>query len=171
MTKAVGAAAILLGCCLAALCRVRAKKARIGELCSARDSLMQLRRELADRRCDLAEVFLRLAGQYEGKRTGVFFNRLCEEMEALGEKRFAEIWRAASWEVFESLDANAAEMIGALGGFLGGSELEPQCAALERAAREMERLAQTEREALGGERRMSYGISLSAGALIVIMLI
>jgi stage III sporulation protein AB len=171
VTKTIGAAAILLGCCLAALCRVRAKKARIELLCAARDCLMQLRRELEERRCGMPELFEKLARQNEGQRTGAFFKRLGKEMDALGEKRFSEIWRAAAKEIFALPEEAAAEALAAPGGCLGGSELELQCAALERAAREMERLSQTEREALGAERRMSYGLSLSAGALLVIMLI
>ena len=171
MTKAVGAAAILLGCTLAAFCRIRAKKARVELLCSLRDCLVQLRRELAERSCDMAEVFRKLSGQNTGQKTGAFFDTLCREMDALGEKRFSEIWRDAAKESFDSLDQSAMETLAALGDCLGGSELALQCAALESAAWEMERLSQTERDALGAERRMSFGLSLSAGALLVIMLI
>ena len=57
-----------------------------------------------------------------------------------------------------------------LGACLGGSELERQCAALERAARALAEEESAEKEKLGSERKLSFGLSLSASAFLVILL-
>ena len=171
MKKLLGAAAILLGCIWAAMSRVRAGRVRERRLLSMRDALTELSRELAARRCGMKDLFRRLADLNEGKNAGAFFQSLCDEMVTLGEKCFSEIWRAAVADKLGALGEEAAQTLCALGECLGGSELALQCEALDRAAREMERLARNEREAMPDRRRMSDGLSLAAGALLVIMLI
>lgn len=171
MRKVIGAAAILLGCFWAAWGRVRAKRAQNALLLSVRDALCELRRELAERQSDMAGIFRKLANKNRERATGALFRRLCMSMDTLGDRSFSEIWRAAVADELGDLGAEALETLGALGESLGGSELALQCEALERAARETEALAQQVKEALPEEKRMSFGLSLAAGALLVIMLI
>ena len=58
-----------------------------------------------------------------------------------------------------------------LGEYLGGSELERQCAALEKAAFRLEEECQREKETLKREKKLRLGLSLSGGAFLVIMLL
>ena len=171
MRKMFGAAAILLGCFLSAWCRIRAGRRREAVLLLMRDSLTEFRRELTDRRGGMRDILTSLAGRNARRETGPFFDRICADMDELGEKSFSEIWRSGVAGELRMLGEGAADTVGALGDSLGGSELALQCEALENAAHEMERLARKEREALPGERRMSFGLSLAAGAMLVIVLI
>ena len=171
MNKAIGAAAILLGCFAAALLRMRAKRTRIEALLSLRAGLAELRRALSERRHALREIFLRLADRYEARPAGEFFHCLSQRMDALGECCFVEIWEAALRDKLAFLGEEVSDTLGALGLCLGGSELELQCRALERASADLDAIIQRDRDALPAEKRMSYGLSLCAGAMLLIMLI
>ena len=170
MRKLCGAAAILLGCLGAALGRLRSKKERILLLRSLAASLLELRGELSERQRSLGDCFRSLAEKNEGDTVGAFYAALCAELRGLGERRFSEIWRAASESCFARTPEAVLDTLCPLGVLLGGSELERQCKALEKAARRIEREADAERSALRDERRLCLGLSLSAGAFLVIML-
>ena len=171
MTKALGAAAIVFACLLAACARMREKRERIARLLSLRDSLLFLRRELSERRRGMRELFFELARREETEPTGMFYRRLGEEMRRLGESSFSEIWASALRSELAEWGETVTDTLRPLGNCLGGSEAERQCTELARAAEELDRQSRGEREALVRERKLSYGLSLSAGALIVIMLL
>ena len=96
--------------------------------------------------------------------------RLNEKLEDLGEYSFSELWRGTAEECFSALGEGVVDILCPLGDCLGGSELDRQCTALERAAQRIEKEAETRREALGGEKRLSFGLSLCAGGFLAIML-
>lgn len=171
MRKLLGAAAILLGSFLAAWSRILAGRRREEALLSMRDGLTEWRRQLAERRGGMRDIVRELVDKNKQKTTGAFFTRLCADMDELGEKSFSEIWRHAVWDELGMLGETAVDTLGALGENLGGCELALQCQALERASHEMERLAREEKAALPAKRRMSLGLSMAGGALLVIMLI
>ena len=171
MRKALGAAAILSACFFAALYRTRAKRARITLLLSLRDSLNMLLRELSERKRGMREILSALAGRYTGQAAGGFYERLAGELKELGECSFSQIWDGAVREFFCGQGEALIEILSPVGQSLGGSELEPQYTALRGAAKQLEGLAEAEREALPDERRLSYGLSLSLGAMLVIMLL
>ena len=171
MKKALGAAAILSGCFFAALNRIRARRARIALLLSLRDSLNNLLRDLSERKRGMREILSSLADRYAGQAAGSFYERLADDLCELGERSFSQIWDGALHEVFNAQGETFFETLSPIGQSLGGSELEPQYAVLRNAARQLEGLAEAEREALPGERRLSYGLSLCLGAMLVIMLL
>ena len=169
MNRISGAAAILVSCFLAAIMRLRSQKERIRFLRALETSLLELRGELVERRRGLGEIFLLLANKND-EAVGRFYETLCDGLESLGERSFSEIWRASAEISFSTLGENCLDALLPLGVCLGGSELELQCAALESAARRIADTARTEKESLAAERKLSIGISLSAGAFLVIIL-
>ena len=170
MKKLFGAAAVMLACLLAAAERIRAKKERLRTLSSLREGLSALRRELAERQTALGWIFSDLAQRFSAEAAGAFFGKLGREMDSLGERDFAQIWRSAAEDLFAGTKCGLCELLSPLGVYLGGSELELQCEALEKAVRELDELTKRQSEATAAEKRLDLGLSLSAGALLVIML-
>ena len=170
MRRVFGAAAILFGSFLWALCRQRAAAGRIDMLRALSQSLLELRSALQEQRRPLGEVFSRLAEKNAQEDAGAFYETLRRRMDALGERSFSQIWREAVEAEIRPRDFTAADVLRPLGALLGGSELDGQCAALERAARRIEQEADARREALRAGKKLSYGLSLSAGAFLAIIL-
>ena len=170
MRKLYGASAILLACFLAALQRLRRKRDRIRLLHALETSLIGLRAELAERQRSLGELFRFLSRKSENRTVCAFYNTLYSDLNGLGERGFAEIWCFAVKSSFEMMGESVCDALYPLGGCLGGSELDRQCASLETAARRIAGQERAEKEKLTAERRLNFGLALSAGAFLVIML-
>ena len=170
MRKLIGAAVILMASFLAALLRLRSKTERIRLLRALETSLLELRSELAERQRGLGEIFHSLSQKSGEEAVESFYVKLYTGLETLGERGFAEIWRTAAESSFVSMVERCFDALLSLGGCLGGSELDRQCAALEATARRIAETARAEQETLGTERRLSFGLSLSLGAFLVIIL-
>ena len=170
MRKLIGAAVILLACFLSAQLRLRTKKERIACLRALETSLAELRGELAEHRRSLGEVFRFLSQKSDHEKVKTFYETLCSDLNMLGERGFSEIWRSASEKCFRLQGDEAVDALFPLGSCLGGSEMERQCAALETAVRRIAAEAQAQNEKLKEERKLYFGLSLSAGAFLVIML-
>ena len=171
MRKLLGAAAILLASLLAACLRLRAEGERLRLLRALSQSLLLLRSELSERQRGLSDCFCILAQKTGNDVVALFYSMLAEEMDALGEKSFAEIWRCAAGKCFSSQGESILELIVPLGACLGGSELARQCAALDDAARRLEGEEAAERERFRAGKKLRFALCLSAGAFLVIMLI
>ena len=170
MKKMIGSAAILLACFLGAQLRQRERKERLALLRSLGTSLLALRLELTERRKTLGESFLFLAQKSENETVRCFYNGLWSDMKSLGERDFTEIWRSAAESCFSAAGDAICDALYPLGGCLGGSELNRQCAALETAAARIAEEERAEKEAMRGERRLVFGLSLCAGVFLVIIL-
>ncbi len=170
MSRLLGAAAILLACFRAAQLRLEGKKERIRLLRALSESLLALRGELCERQKNLGGIFSHLAHSGAERAVGDFYGRLCESLRELGERGFAELWNAAVGASFCARDEFVRDALSPLGACLGGSELDRQCAELAKAAQKLADEAVSEREALRSERRLCLGLSLSAGAFLVIIL-
>ena len=170
MRKLFGAASILLGCFWAALGRLRRKKEDILLLRTLAQSLLELRRTLSERQQSLGGIFFALAQKHGKEPVGAFYEDLGSKIGDLGERSFSEIWREAVEDRFASTEPEVCDALRPLGDFLGGSELERQCRALDSAAQRIAELAEAGKEALRGEMRLNLSLSLCAGAFLVIML-
>ena len=170
MNRLLGAAAILLASYLTAFLRLRGKRERIRRLRALSDSLVRLRSELCERQRSLGEIFFQLASNAADAKIKAFFALLGESLRQLGERGFLEIWNTAVAVSFAHLGEEAVNTLCAAGLLLGGSELDAQGAALGTAARRLGALADAEYEALKNDRKLSFGLSLSAGAFLVIIL-
>ena len=164
MRKLYGASAILLACFLAALQRLRRKRDRIRLLHALETSLIGLRTELAERQRSLGEQFRFLSRKSENRTVCAFYNTLYSDLNGLGERGFAEIWCCAVKSSFEMMGESVCDALYPLGGCLGGS------ASLETAAQRIAGQERAEKEKLTAERRLNFGLALSAGAFLVIML-
>lgn len=171
MKKLCGAAVIMLASLLAAWMRVGAKRDRIRLLRSLSLSLLELRRELSERQRSLRESFLRLSEKDEDQRSASFYRELCAALRELGEQSFSELWARAIGNTVSPADDVAAEILLPLGGILGGSELDRQCAALDRAAQRLSEEAEARRDELRRTRPLNFGLPLSLGAFLVIMML
>lgn len=170
MRKALGAAAILLASFFAALLYLREKRERIALISGFRESLLLLRREIAERHKTLPEIFTDFSTKIDNEKLSSFYSGLSRGMSDLGEKEFSVIWRSTVNTVFLQESETIPPLIASLGDSLGGSELDIQLSAIEETARALEDLARAEKEKLSGEKRMSIGLSLCFGAFAVIML-
>lgn len=170
MNKMIGAASILLASFLTALLRLRSKGERILMLRSLETSLLSLRDELSERQRSLGEVFQILSRKNENRSVRAFYHSLYSGLETLGERGFAEIWRETAEECFGGAGDKLCDALFPLGGFLGGSELDRQCAALDRAARSIGELRHAEKDELRSERKLNLALALAAGAFLVIIL-
>ena len=168
MTKAVGAAAILLASLFAALIHLREKRGEITRILSVRDRLLMLERLLADRQRPLGELFSALAEREAGEDG--FYHLLCGKMSLLREKEFSTLWRESVGECFAPMGEEFCGALYPVGERLGGSELAGQLTALERAALELGELARARQERMREQRRMSVALSLCLGAFAVIIL-
>ena len=170
MRKIIGAASILLACFLAALGRLRSKKERILLLQTLAQSLQELCGTLSEQQKGLGGLFSALARKSGNEAVSGFYEALNRKMEDLGEQSFSRIWRTTVDECFAAAGEELCGVLRPLGELLGGSELERQCRALDRAARTIGELAAAQRAAMGGEIKLNFALSLCAGAFLVIML-
>ena len=171
MNKAVGAAAILFSCFFSALRYLHMRSEKILQMQALGKSLLELRSELAERRRNLGDIFYSVAGKNGIDRIKSFYEGLHGKLCDLGERGFSEIWREEAGRCFAPLGRNVEDLLFPLGEYLGGSELERQCAALEKAAFRLEEECQREKETLKREKKLRLGLSLSGGAFLVIMLL
>ncbi len=170
MRKLVGAGAILMAGFLAALLHLRVKTEKLRTQRALCQCLLELRRELLERRRGLGEIFALLKEKSDTEALRSFCAVLCAGMDKLGDLAFSEIWNAAADGLVDAAGEESADALRPLAVVLGGSELDRQCAALETAARRIEEARLVQRERLKEEGRLTFGLSLSAGALLVIML-
>ena len=169
--KLCGALLILLSSLAAALSLLGEERKKQRSLAALRQGLLTLRGAIAERQTPLPEAFRTLAGEAEDKTVRAFFTVLTRNMESLGERSFSALWHDAAAESLGPLGGETAERLAALGGQLGGSELERQCAALDKCAEELEgQLAQAAARR-AERRRMTLGLSLSLGSFLIILLL
>ena len=168
--KLCGALLILLSSLAAALSLLGEERKKQRSLAALRQGLLTLRGAIAERQTPLPEAFRTLAGEAEDKTVRAFFTVLTRNMESLGERSFSALWRDAA-EALGPLGGETAERLAALGGQLGGRELERQCAALDKCAEVLEgQLAQAAARR-AERRRMTLGLSLSLGSFLIILLL
>ena len=146
------------------------KKEDILLLRTLAQSLLELRRTLSERQQSLGGIFSALAQKHGKEPVGAFYEDLGSKIGDLGERSFSEIWRETVEDRFASTEPEVCDALRPLGDFLGGSELERQCRALDSAAQRIAELAEAGKEALRGEMRLNLSLSLCAGAFLVIML-
>ena len=170
MRKLFGAASILLGCFWAALGRLRRKKEDILLLRTLAQSLQALCGTLSEQQKGLGGLFSAQAEKSENEAVSGFYEALNKKMEDLGDYSFSEIWGTTVDACFAAAGEELCGVLRPLGELLGGSELDRQCRALDRAARTIGELAAAQRAALGGEMKLSFALSFCAGAFLVIML-
>lgn len=168
--KAAGGVVILLAFLLAALCAQKSDKARLQALLSLREKLFGLERELSEGQRELWTVFRELVQKGGSEEVQRFFTALCAKKEEVGEKPFSTLWSECICAALPSLDEEDAGELRSLGSVLGISDLDAQCAAIERVCAAFEKHAADLRAHFAEKSRVTWGVSFSLGAFVVILL-
>ena len=168
--KAAGGVIILLAFLLAALSVLKCDKARLQVLLSLRESLYVLGRELSEGQRELWTVFWELAQKGGSEEVQHFFSALCAKRKEVGEKPFSTLWSECVCAALPTLGKEEAEELLSLAPVLGRSDLDAQCAAIERVCAAFEKHAAELRAHFAEKNRVTWGVSFSLGAFVVILL-
>lgn len=168
--KLMGAVLILLSSFCAAFTLLAGSRESIRRLHRLSSALSTLRTELERGTYPLATLCCTMRSEAEGTQER-FFTALSKGMEQLGERSFSEIWQEAAELVFPGDQAQWKRDLSALGQVLGRSRLEEQILAIRRCEDELVRAANEKQASFRSASRMVWGFSLSAGALIILLLL
>lgn len=167
MLRPLGAGLIILSFALFGAGRAQELRRYSALITALATSVELLRGEIVSRLRPLPEAAEILARTGPAAARG-FYLRLSLELEALGEREFSEIWRDCVLKL--ALRQNEREALTALGRSLGRYGLDEQEAALCRCLDRLGAASIEARERAISGARLCAGLSLSAGALIAIIL-
>lgn len=167
MLRIAGAGLIIVSFALFGAARAGDLRRRARLLAALAAAVELLRGEIVSRLAPMPEAARRLA---EGgpRETRGFFYRLCLELEQLGGREFSEIWSACLGGL--ALREREREALEALGRSLGRYGAREQDAALARCLESLGAAAREARAEAAAGGRLCAGLSLSAGALLAIIL-
>ena len=149
---------------------VASRKERIDTLSSFASMLELLKAELNSSLCSIPELLERIALKIDGPAQS-FIKILKLNFSVLGEKSFSAIWEESLVACNTDLAENELDSLCSLGNVLGKYTLETQNRALDEC---ISLLRQSERNAsfdFPQIKRLSIGVSVSAGLLLGILLI
>ena len=126
--------------------------------------------EICTRRAPMDEVFTVLE-EGTAKPVRPFVSGAAEQLEALGEHSFAEIWCGCADKYLQQLSPASLAAVKSLGGSLGRYDADLQCAAIDRCMAVLSQEQQLFGSGLSANKRMYIGIGSGAGLIIAIMLL
>lgn len=170
MIRFVGALLAFLGCFSMGLIKLKREKAELSALEAVCDALGQMRVELSSRLAPIPELAGILSRRTQGDARR-FFALLCSKLNKLGERELCELWCECAETELCALNADALRDFIALGQILGRGELDLQLAAIARCEASSRQTLAEGRTRFAGQRRLTLGVSASAGLMLVIMLI
>ncbi len=133
-------------------------------------ALEQMDREISYRLTPMPALLEGLAVGYPGP-VGDLFARCRQGMAALGCRSLGQIWRSAVAATPLDLDGQALECLLELGNVLGQYEEEGMRAALGRAIAALTRAEETARAEVEQRGRMYRVLGVTAGGILVILLL
>lgn len=168
--RAVGISLLLFGVFTGLLRYETSSRAQLRRLRSMRQLLALMEGDLEKSRCTMAELL-------ESIRPGLrddallFSVMLSGRLDELGKRRFFELWSDCVTDALPEATQEERRCLDELGHILGQYELETQCQALRRSRAMLEAwIGQTE-ASLPQRRHLALGLSISAAALCVLVLI
>ena len=170
MMRLVGAVLLALGAVALGVGAVNGLEGRVRDLRGLVSGLELLGREMGWNLTPLPGQ-LAQASQQVGGRAGEFFRLCAQGAEHLNGRTFAQVWQQAGEASQMRLERTDGELLEQLGSVLGRYDGERQCQAL---ATSVERLEEQLHQALEQRRRLGrvYGtLSLTAGAVLIILFI
>lgn len=167
--KTIGAGAVLLSSALYALIYYRQERSRGELLVDCAVLFERMAAELGGSMDRLENVFIRVAENSRG-RTGMLLNKLTESMADLGECQFQELWSRCWRETMPEL-SDRLEDIYRLGEALGGFDAYEQREKILRCAQMLRKDGEELRSGLMQRAKLRGAVSLSIGAMTVILLI
>jgi len=102
---------------------------------------------------------------------GSFFQSVVSALPTLAERPFAEIWEEAALCSLGCLRAEEQALVAGLGGSLGRFELARQLEAVELCREEIRSALREAKSAYPAEKKLCLGLSVSAAAMLAILLL
>lgn len=168
--RIVGAVLAFAACIYAGFIRLCSLKERETCLDAAAESLMHIRNSMDRTNAALPEIFSALSRHCSGQ-AGRFFALLAEQADCIGERRMQEIWVETVRHVFTELDDRESNELIKLGYILGGSDCQTQLREIESCEKSLEAALNALRHELPEKKKLALGLSATAGAFTVILLI
>lgn len=168
--RLLGAALLASGPAIIGFCAAGrlARRPRILRQLAA--ALEQMEREISFRLTPLSEVFTMLSQEYSGP-VGALFSGCAQEMDGLDRQPMSKLWRRALAEVSLDLEGRGLRALEELGEVLGRYDGDNLCIALKQACGELIAAAEEAEREREQKERMEQILGLTAGALLVILLV
>lgn len=167
----IGAALLFLGAFVhIGIIKSRELKRQIDHLSAAMNMLSALYNGLSAK-CDALPVLFSALGERSERPEREFFCELSREMDRLDGRSFSVIWQEAVKKVFSAMPGDELDMLSELAGILGCSDIEMQLQALMQCRTAISEVLSTKKTDYPEGRKLVLGLSFSAGAMAVILLI
>lgn len=170
MMRITGAVLIFAACFYAGFIKTRALSMRESNLSMLMNCLLHIRNAIACRNDALPELFSRLSNQFDGQ-AGQFFKVLYSSTNRIGETSFANIWTDAIKSIFTELYDIEYSELSKLGQIIGRCDSESQIRAIMTSEVFFNSVLEELRRELPQKRKLALGLSATAGAFTVILLI
>ena len=129
-----------------------------------------IKNEICTRRTPLGSI-LSQAGRMELGFVGAFVLCLTENLGAIGEKSFGELWTDCIGKTLGHLPQSVRSELAAVGGCIGRYDAELQAQSLDRCISVIKRELDIKTASLASGQRLSISLALSAGLIVSIILI
>lgn len=166
--KLTGALLCVTACALFAFLRLNEERRKLKTCCCLAETLKIIKSELSARLLPLPELTA-LAVKVSDGSVRDFFRSVSSGFDEIGEKDFNSIWDEAAEKNLPWLTDEQSRQLRFPGSVLGKSVSEAQSAALESSAAFFSEEAARLRERLPAAGKLTVGLSVCAGILIVIM--
>lgn len=168
--RTLGICLVVLACVGFGLSLCMARQRRIRVLRELEKALGILAGELGTSVRATGALCTLLAENCAGE-VGAFFQGVVSAIPDLAERSFAEIWEDSALRTLASLRAEERSLVAGLGGSIGRFELERQLEAVALCRRELRSALEEARRSYPAERKLCLGLSVSAGAMLAILLL
>lgn len=168
--KYLGAILIAAACCAAGYIYTSSVRKHIRALESLCAALELTAGELRTRAAPIPEVCALLAKRSDGA-AAKFFSCLSENLALLGEKPFSIIWSTAVEDELCCLSPEEQSGLKGLGNILGRYELAQQESALAACLLKLRAGLSQAKQSYPNQRKLGFGLTAAAGALIVVILL
>ena len=168
--KLLGMCMILGSCIICGYIYAEKKNERIKTLESFCEMMELMQGELESRLSSLPDMVRELMNRVDGP-AAVFLESLNEALHFLGEKGLGDIWVDSCAEAFGFLDEGEKKVFYSLSNVLGKYDVSRQIASLDDCIGQFGQALSREKLDYPQVRKLSLGVSLSAGVLLTIMLV
>lgn len=170
MLRLAGALLLAMGPAVVGFRAADCLRRRPSHLRETAGALEQMEREISYRLTPLPELFSALSQEYSGP-VGELFARCARDMDGLGQRSMAQIWRQALSNAALDIEGRGLRALEELGEVLGRYDGEAVRGALKRACAELYMAADEAEREWERKGRMDQVLGLTAGVLLVILLI
>ena len=168
--KLIGFILITLSSALCGFCYTSGRREHAESLASFCLMLEMLHAEIKDKLCPIPELSKSLSNKINGS-AGNFLSLLSLNLAFLGEKNFEGIWCESLCAAAPELNDSEYESVAGLGKTLGKYDAQTQAEAISEVLASLRDSYTQVCAELPQINRLSMGVSVSAGALLAILLV